>query len=324
MLTDVSGRGLGLAIVREKVEKLGGTIAVDDAGDQQSGGTRFRIMLPSTLATFRGLLVEVDGQRFVLPSLNVERVARVPCESIRTVENRETIELDGMAMSLVSLGETLGLHGGVQSVAGHADARYRQVAIVVASGKRIAFSVDAIVADQEVLVKKIGPQLLRVPNIAGVTVLDRGRLVPILNVQDLWKSALKVRHAERAAVVEELPQSILVVEDSITSRSLIKGILESAGYRVSVAVDGMDGLAALRSGQFDLVVSDVEMPRMDGFDLTAKLRSEIRFAGLPVILVTALDSREHKERGIEVGANAYIVKSSFDQSNLLDAVRRLI
>jgi two-component system chemotaxis sensor kinase CheA len=119
-------------------------------------------------------------------------------------------------------------------------------------------------------------------------------------------------------------KSVLVVEDSITARTLLKNILETAGYAVKTAVDGMDGFTVLRSGHFDLVISDVEMPRLNGIELTAKIRSEKKFADLPVILVTALDSREDRERGIDVGANAYIVKSSFDQANLLDAVRRLI
>jgi two-component system chemotaxis sensor kinase CheA len=115
-----------------------------------------------------------------------------------------------------------------------------------------------------------------------------------------------------------------VVEDSITSRVLLKNILESAGYRVSTAVDGVDGYTALKTGTFDLVVSDVEMPRMDGFGLTAQIRAQKQFSGLPVVLVTALESREHRERGIDAGANAYIVKGSFDQSNLLEVIQRLI
>jgi two-component system chemotaxis sensor kinase CheA len=119
-------------------------------------------------------------------------------------------------------------------------------------------------------------------------------------------------------------QSILVVEDSITSRALLKNILESAGYRVTTAVDGVDAYTTLKTGTFDLIVSDVEMPRMDGFDLTAKVRADKQLAKLPVVLVTALESREHRERGIDVGANAYIVKSSFDQSNLLEVVQQLI
>ena len=116
----------------------------------------------------------------------------------------------------------------------------------------------------------------------------------------------------------------MVVEDSITSRSLLKNILESAGYRVTTAVDGVDAYTTLKTGTFDLIVSDVEMPRMDGFDLTAKVRADKQLGELPVVLVTSLESREHRERGIDVGANAYIVKSSFDQSNLLEVVRQLI
>ena len=119
-------------------------------------------------------------------------------------------------------------------------------------------------------------------------------------------------------------RSILVAEDSITSRTLLKSILEAAGYEVTTAVDGLDAWTTLRTRPFDLIVSDVEMPRMDGFDLTAKIRADARLSQFPVVLVTALESREHRERGIDVGANAYIVKSSFDQSNLLDVIRRLI
>jgi len=128
--------------------------------------------------------------------------------------------------------------------------------------------------------------------------------------------------AETTEDVEK--RSILVVEDSITARSLLKNILEAAGYSVTTAVDGIDAYTTLKTGAFDLIVSDVEMPRMDGFDLTVKVRADHQLAELPVVLVTALESREHRERGIDVGANAYIVKSSFDQSNLLEIIRRLL
>ena len=128
--------------------------------------------------------------------------------------------------------------------------------------------------------------------------------------------------AGKSAVTEK--QSILVVEDSITARALLKNILESAGYHVTTAVDGIDAYTTLKTGTFNLIVSDVEMPRMDGFELTAKVRSDKQLAELPIVLVTALGSREHRERGIDVGANAYIVKSSFDQSNLLEVIGRLI
>jgi two-component system, chemotaxis family, sensor kinase CheA len=157
--------------------------------------------------------------------------------------------------------------------------------------------------------------------------LGTGQVVAVLNAPDLLKSA--VRSVAPSPISIAKPEalskrSILVVEDSITSRSLLKNILESAGYQVTTAVDGVDAYTTLKTGEFDLIVSDVEMPRMDGFDLTARVRADKQFGELPVVLVTALNSPEHRERGIDVGANAYIVKSSFDQSNLLEVVQRLI
>jgi two-component system chemotaxis sensor kinase CheA len=191
----------------------------------------------------------------------------------------------------------------------------------------VAFAVDAVRDEREVLVKRLGKPLSRVRNIAGATILGSGELAPILNVPDLLKSArtagvVRRASAESAAAVAAV-KKILIVEDSITSRMLLKGILESAGYDVKTAVDGIDGFTALRAERFDGVVSDVEMPRMNGFDLTARIRADRVLAQLPVVLVTALESREDRERGIDVGANAYLVKSSLDQSNLLEALRRL-
>ena len=164
---------------------------------------------------------------------------------------------------------------------------------------------------------------------AGATVLGSGRVVPILDVADLLKSATEAGAAARPADApaedpERTKRSILVAEDSITSRALLKNILETAGYEVRTAVDGAEAFAALKTATFDLLVSDVDMPRMNGFGLTAKVRSDPKLAGLPVVLVTALGSREDRERGIDAGANAYIVKSSFDQSNLLEVLRRLL
>jgi two-component system chemotaxis sensor kinase CheA len=199
--------------------------------------------------------------------------------------------------------------------------------VLASADSRIAFEVDEVIGDQEVLVKGLGPQLARVRNVGGAAALGTGRIAPILNVADLMKSALKTGPASSPVQqTEEHPaaprRSVLVVDDSITARALLKNILEAAGYLVRTAVDGAEAFATLRESQFDLVVSDVDMPRMDGFDLTARIRADRKLADLPVILVTALESREDREKGIDVGANAYIVKSSFEQSNLLDVVRR--
>lgn len=321
ILTDVSGRGLGLAIVQEKVERLGGSLALESEPAQ---GTTFRLVLPVTLAAFRGVVVRVERGTFILPINNVERVARLPPAEIKSVENRETVRIGGRTLSLVRLQDVLEL-----PVSPAASAGERQCVVVLASGgERIAIAVDAIVGDQEVLVKGLGSQLSRVRNVAGASLLGSGVLAPVLNARDLMISAshAKARAGAGAppAEDEQHQKAVLIVEDSITARTLLKNILELAGYRVRTAVDGIEAWTALKSEEFDLVVSDVEMPRMDGFGLTARIREDKRLAELPVVLVTALESREDRERGIDAGADAYIVKSSFDQSNLLDVVERLI
>lgn len=323
IIDDISGRGLGLAIVREKVERLGGAIAVET---EKGRGTAFRITLPLTLSTFRGVLVQAAGRLFVLPTTDVERVARKERTAFATVENRETIELDGRTLSYVRLDDVLELPRDERADNGKDHLSF----FVLPTGQGgIAFGVDQVAGEQEVMIKGLGPQLRRVRNIAGATVLGSGKVVPILNSSDLVKSAVRLAatggSSSRQAVMEESPpQAILVVEDSITARTLLKNILESAGYRVKTAVDGVDALTLLGTEDFDMVVSDVDMPRMNGFELTGRIRASRNLTDLPVVLVTSLDSREDRERGVDAGANAYIVKSSFDQSNLLDAVRRLI
>lgn len=323
IITQLSGRGLGLAIVQEKAEKLGGGVWVDS---QAGVGSVFRIELPATRATFRGILVQAAGRLLVVPTAQVERVARARPDDVQTVEGRETISFGGRAVALVWLADALELPpveykdmapGGVP------------VIILGSNGQRVAFAVDEVLDEQEVLVKPLAKPLLRVRNVAAATVLGSGRVAPILNVADLLKSARKLAGAPTrlttgAAPAQADARTILVAEDSITSRMLLKGILESAGYKVKTAVDGMEAFTLLRAESFDLLVSDVEMPRLNGFDLTARIRADKKLAELPVVLVTALETRDDRERGIDAGANAYIVKSSLDQSNLIEAIRRLI
>jgi two-component system chemotaxis sensor kinase CheA len=318
IITEVSGRGLGLAIVWEKAEKVGGSVSVET---QLGIGTTFRLLLPLTLARFRGVLVRVGENLFVLPTTYVQRVLRVGMDEIRSAENRKTIQVDGQAASAVRLGDVLEI---VQGNTAPDPKRKVPVLVLAWAGEQIAFLVDEILDEREVLVKSLGRQLPRVHNVAGATLLGTGKVLLVLNVADLMRSAISMTPLTAIHEAEELPKSILVVEDSITARTLLKNILESAGYRVKTAVDGAEALRVLASESFDLVVSDVEMPRIGGFDLTAKIRADKRLNSLPVVLVTALESRQDRERGADVGANAYIVKSSFDQSNLLEVVRRLI
>jgi two-component system chemotaxis sensor kinase CheA len=319
IVTDISGRGLGLAIVRERVEQLNGSVSVETT---LHIGTVFRILIPVTLATFRGILVNSADFSFIIPSSNVERSLRINKDDVKTVENKETIILNASIIPLVRLDDVLEISRKEKN-----DSEHITVLVLGSGDKRIAFSVDAILNEQEVMVKSLGKQLSRVRNIAGATILGSGKVVPILNVTDLMKSAVKAdgyTSSETSAGTKIERKSILIAEDSITSRMLLKNILESVGYSVRTAVDGVDAFMMLKEGEFDLVVSDIEMPRMNGFDLVLKVRNDKRLGEMPIVLVTGLGSRESRERGIEVGANAYIVKSSFDQSNLLDVIQKLI
>ena len=323
IVTDLSGRGLGMAIVREKVENLGGHIQVETHRHQ---GTTFRIVLSLTLATFRSVFVRAADSIFAVPTTQIERVIRLEPHEITTLEGKQTVLVDDQPLAFVSLDEILQLPRRGQPDARTTTAR---VALILGTAKtRVACGVDDVLHEQETLVKRLGPYLSQVPNVVGATVLGSGHVVPILHIPDLLKSITAGAHAyggKRSAsdIAETVTKSVLLAEDSITSRMLLKGILESAGYRVTTAVDGLDALTTCQKTTFDLIVSDVEMPRMNGFELTTKIR-ETFGAHLPVVLVTGLDSRQDRERGIAAGADAYIVKTNFDQSNLLDVVQRLL
>lgn len=328
-LTEVSGRGLGMAIVREKIDKLSGMLSTDTARD---AGTTFKITLPITLATFRGILVEASDRHFFIPTSNVYRVITVDEDGIKTVENRETIQLNKRVISLVRMAEALVLKPASNSESTVDGDRLKYAVILGSAEKSIAFLVDKVIREEEVLVKSLGKQLTGLPNISGATVIGNGEVIPILNTPNLLKmaSGITTEFKPRAKPVEinktvaANKQSVLLVEDSITTRALLKNILESVGYDVTTAVDGADALATLKNKEFDIVVSDVIMPRMDGFDLTSSIKADKKTRNLPVILVSAAESREDLERGVEVGANTYLVKSSFDQKGLLEAIRKLI
>jgi two-component system chemotaxis sensor kinase CheA len=320
IITEVSGRGLGLAIVKEKVEGVRGKLSVETYSGK---GTTFRILLPLTLTTFHGLVVRLGEQFFVIPSHNVAHAVRVKQSEIKTIENREAIKRDGQMVSFARLSDVLGIPGQRKA---KSPTEFSQTLVIASASTRIAFEVDEIIGEQEVLVKKLNHQLEQVRNFSGVSILATGKIALLLNVAEVIKKA-NAATPEKIAAAEPSKfkkKTILVAEDSITARILLKNILETAGYNVKTAVDGADALTLVRSEVFDVVVTDVDMPRMNGFELTLKIRADKKLAETPVVIVTAMESREHRERGIEVGANAYIVKSSFDQSNLLDVISRLI
>lgn len=320
-VTHVSGRGVGLDVVRHKVESLHGQIEIHT---QQGLGTRFDLQIPLTLATTRGLLVSVAGEVYVLPIASVGRIVMARARDIQTINGRETLSINGKPTALVRLAELLNLPTPPIDL----DSVIKTV--VLKSGEvQIAFIVDELVGEQEMVIKGLGKQLVRVPNIAGATLLGTGDVVLILNPSEIIRAAQGKTDSTSAGLLmveDEANQTatILVVDDSITTRTLEKNILEAAGYHVVTAIDGTEALRYLQYNSCDLIVSDVQMPQMDGIELTRNIKNSSSLGHLPLILVTSLESQADRERGLSAGANAYIVKSGFDQTNLLATIRQLL
>lgn len=314
-VTDISGRGLGMAIVREKVEMLKGSVRVlTKIGE----GTTFILSIPTSLATFDGLLVKEEGRFMVFPLSGVEAVTKVKFQDIFVVEGNQVIRYRGGISPITRLGQLLQ----IPSIPKDENPSSMSAVIVSASGRRLALIVDEIFGVQEVLSRDLGPQLKKVRFIMGACMLGYRQVVPVLNISDLLTN---VRGASRVVTrkTERIPQA-LVADDSITTRTLIRGMLEAAGYKVRVAADGSQAWEILQQDKFDLLISDVDMPGITGFDLTIKVRSNGRLSKLPVILITGQERIEDRQRGLKLGASAYITKSSFDKGLLLETVTRLI
>jgi two-component system chemotaxis sensor kinase CheA len=266
----------------------------------------------------------VGQQIFALPLTTVERMLQVERGAIASVEGKQAITYQGKPIALVRLADLLELPQSDE------DKDYQTIVIVGVAEKQLGLIVDDLVGEQEIVMKSLGKQLVKVGGIAGATVLGSGQVILVLHTADLVKLAARSR--VRAPLKRETNhkqtsqrKTILVVDDSITTRTLEKNILEAAGYEVKLAIDGEEALAALvANGLPHLIISDVNMPRLDGFGLTHRVKQDGRYANIPVILVTSLDSPADKARGIEVGADAYIVKSSFDQGSLLETIEQLV
>ncbi|MCX6020811.1 MAG: response regulator, partial [Chloroflexi bacterium] len=310
-VTGTSGRGVGMDVVRENVERLNGHITI---ASTPGWGTRFTISVPLTLATTRAVLVELGTQLFAVPSSMIERTGRVKEANLVSLEGALSVALEGHPVPVVELAGVLERpHTGQPG-------EWRHYFVLRQGDRRVALLADRLVGEQEIVIKSLGWPLRRLRNVSGAAVLGTGQTVVILNPTGLLKSALRllgggVRAASGpvAQPVERRRKRLLVVDDSVTTRTLEKSILEAAGYDVVVAADGIEALSVLRSEPIDLAVSDVEMPRLDGFGLTMEIRRDEKLRRLPVVLVTSLEAREHRERGVAAGADAYIVKSGFDQ-----------
>jgi two-component system chemotaxis sensor kinase CheA len=316
-ITDLSGRGMGLSVVSEAVRRLQGELSVPAT---TGPGMRIVLSVPLTVSTHRLLMVACGGQTFGLPALAVERMLRVRAADIAAVEGKPVIVIDGQAVALKSLAHILGL----EKAAGAAI----PVVVLRMGAQRAAVSVDALLSEREAVIKPLTGPAGRIALLSGAVLMEDGALALVLQVDRILESFSRQEYVpfdkEEAKVEAKKMYSILVVDDSITTRTLEKSILEAHGYAVSAAVDGVEALNRLRAGAFDLVIADVQMPRMDGFELLREMKMDARFAKIPVILVTSLESRQDQEKGLSLGADAYIVKRKFDQQEILSTIRQLL
>ena len=323
MVTDVSGRGMGLDIVRRDITRLKGWVVLET---DKNKGTKFTLVLPLTIAIIHVLLVKVQGMLFALPMLSIIETVKVNMDDVSTTEGRMAIQFREQIVPLVRLKEVLGLPPTRDE---EANPKKETLVVMVASlDRRVGFIIDEIVGDEEVFVKSLGKHLGKLKNVSGAVIMATGEVAVVLDIEDLIvHSALSIKPltAERSpSKVKYREKRILVVEDAFSTRELEKTILETHGYIVDTAVDGLDALDRMIGRKYDLIVSDIEMPRMDGFELCMTLKKNEGYKEIPFVMVTALQKEEDKRRGMEVGAAAYIVKSGFEQTNLLDTIERLV
>ncbi|HYA16310.1 MAG TPA: response regulator [Bryobacteraceae bacterium] len=324
-VTSLSGRGMGLSVVYEAIRRLQGDIELQPA---EGGGTVISLSVPLSIATHRVVVVNSGNQVFAIPILGIERLKRIRLSDIGSVEGKTVALLDGQSVPLAGIHALLGL----ESPSGRAGGDWLQIVILRSGSQRVALAVDAVVCEADAVIQDLGPAAGCEGRIASAVVLDDGSVAFVVNPMDLIQSALQPRlelqplsfTKSAEPVAEPSPCTILVVDDSMTTRTLEKSILEAHGYRVRVAVDGMEALAHLRQETADLVIADIEMPRLNGFGLIEAMKQDAALRAIPVIIVSSVERREDQERGLALGADAYIVKRKFDQEELLGAIRQIL
>ena len=326
-VTEISGRGVGLDVVRVNVERLKGSIQVHSIPEQ---GCTFRFTLNTSLATTYSLILAVNQTPYAIPVEFVEVMIRVDREDIFALEGSPTITFQDQPLSVAWLTDLLDLPVSTADQPRSANAVTQSIPCVVlkVGSERLGVLVDTLLDQQDIVLKPHSKLLKRVRNIAGATILGTGEVCMVLSPQDLLKSAqgegIDFSGTEQAIAPTDSKPKVLLVEDSIPIRTQVKRILEGAGYQVTAAVDGLDGFDKLQDDAFDAVVSDVEMPNLDGLGLTTRIRQQTEYEELPIVLVTTLAKDEDKRRGADAGANAYITKGDFDQSLLINTLRSLI
>jgi two-component system chemotaxis sensor kinase CheA len=318
-LSAVSGRGVGLDVVKSHVSALHGTVALESVA---GAGTTFALTVPLTVTLIRALLVQAAGRTYALPTTQVMALRRLVAEEVRNVNGREMLVTGHGLLPLVSLASTLGL-----SAPRRDRGQAGFVVLADAGTARVALVVDELLAEQDLVVTGLGRRLRRVPNVAGCARLEDGEIALILSAAELAETAAGASAPGLLLGVSATPtvrHRVLVADDSVTTRTLEKAILEEAGYVVRLAADGHQAWRILQEEPIDLVVADVEMPGMDGITLTESVRHSPSLARVPVVLVTSLSTDKDRARGLEAGADAYVVKSGFDSRSLLEAVGQLL
>ncbi len=321
--TELSGRGVGLDIVRTMVQQVSGVVALDS---EPGKGTRFTLRLPVTRSIVRAAIVRVGTHAFAAPLSRLHAVALVDTAALSERESKRTLAIDGEEIDLVPAAGLLGLQGA-------AIASAPILVVNTTSGKRSGLVVDAIEGEEDIVVRPLDRRLGAVPHISAAAIRGDGLPVLVLDLDDLARSmeiAIQDQTPLALTTHAEAPRTrtsikrILVVDDSITVREVERQLLKRAGYEVDVAVDGKEGLNALLSRQYDLLVSDVDMPRMTGIELTKAVRSDARLAAIPIIIVSYKDREEDRRAGLEAGANIYLTKAAFHDESLVRMVHDLI
>jgi two-component system sensor histidine kinase and response regulator WspE len=320
-VSEYSGRGVGLDVVQTTVRQVGGSVRIST---QAGRGTRFHLQLPLTLSVLRAVLVDIAGEPYAFPHNRIDRLIRVPLADVRSLEQRQFVTVDGQNVGLVLAAQLLDLPLNTAA----AD----ELAVVLLSDQTGTYGliVERFQGEQDLVVRPLDPRLGKVPNLSAGAVLDDGSPVLIVDVEDLIRSMDRfiqgntLRRSDRAGGAAAPPRRVLVVDDSITVRELERQLLRNHGYDVTVAVDGQEGWHTVRTEPFDLVISDIDMPRMNGLELVQAIRADPALRDLPVIVVSYKEQEEDRLRGLEVGANAYLTKSSFHDHTFLQAVTDLI
>lgn len=322
-VTEVSGRGVGLDAVQHMVRQLRGAVVLEQTAGQ---GSRFHLEVPLTLSVVRSLVVEVGEEAYAFPLAHIERMCDLAPDDIVQLEGRQHFWHEGRHVGLVAASQLL------QRPAGQSPSETLKVVVIRERDTVYGIAVERFIGERTLVVLPLDDRLGKVQDISAGALLDDGSVVLIVDVEDMLRSVDKLlntgrleRIARRSQQTTEAPRKrVLVVDDSLTVRELQRKLLLNRGYEVAVAVDGMDGWNALRSEDFDLLITDIDMPRMDGIELVTLLRRDSRLQSLPVMVVSYKDREEDRRRGLDAGADYYLAKASFHDDALLDAVVELI